>query len=221
MPSKAAGISIAAVGVERVDELPVGVDLVPAPHAEGVAALAGPVVVLGDQAELRGLDAQGGVGRDDLDPGRVVLGQAEGGGQDAVVGLVGVEAEGRHLVEDEAVDGHPQRPAGGQGDGLPEIAAALDPQALQVPHDRPGGPADVVEPALVAVELLDDGERDDDVGVTEGVERVGVGEQDAGVEDHGRPHTSVLLAISLKLRVPGFRRGHVGPPKLGGGPFPH
>ena len=106
----------------------------------------------------------------------------------------GLRPRAGDLVEDEAVDGHPERAAGGQGDRFPEIAAAVDPQALQVPHDRPGRPADVVEAALVAVELLDDGQRDDDVGVAEGVERVGVGEQDAGVEDHGRPHTSVLLA---------------------------
>ena len=129
-----------------------------------------------------------------LTRGPVVLGQPEGGGQDAVVGLVGVEPEGGHPVEEEAVDGHPHRPPGGQGHRFPEIPSAVDPQALQVAHHRPGGPADVVEPALVPVQLLDDGERDDDVGVTEGVERQGVGEQDAGVEDHGRPHTSVLLA---------------------------
>ena len=181
-----------AGGVEGVDQLPVRLDLVPAPHPEGVATLAGPVVVLGGQAQLRGLDPQGGVGRDDLDPVAAVLGQPEGGGQDPVVRLVGVEPEGRHPVEDQPVDGHPERPAGGQGDGLPEITPAVDPQPFQVAHHRPGRPPDVVEAALVPVEFLDDGQRDDDVGVTEGVERVRVGEQDARVEDNGRPHTSVL-----------------------------
>ena len=173
------------------------------------------MVVLGGQAELGGLDPQGGVGRHDLDPHGAVPGETEGGGQDPVVGLLGVEPVGRHLVEDEAVDGHPQRPAGRQGDGLPEVTAAVDPQALQIPHHVPGRPADVIEAALVAVELLDDRQRDDDVGIPEGVERVGVRQQDAGVEDNGRPNTSCLL-----VGVPGFRCGHVWSSLRRAGPFP-
>ena len=52
------------------------------------------------------------------------------------------------------------------------------------------GAADVVGPRLQLVELLDDGERDDDVVVAEGVDARRIGDQHRRVEDDSSPGVS-------------------------------
>jgi hypothetical protein len=52
--------------------------------------------------------------------------------------------------------------------------------------DRP------TSPRLQGVELLDDGERDHGVGTGEGEDRLRIGDERRGVEDHDRPAAHLL-----------------------------
>ena len=77
-------------------------------------------------------------------------------------------------------------PPPGSGHGWRRVAARLVAEALDHPQQLPGRHAHRVEALLEAVELLDHGERDDQVGAGVGVEHaVGVGHQRRGVEDDG------------------------------------
>ena len=58
-------------------------------------------------------------------------------------------------------------PPSGSGTGVADVAAVGDPQLLDRPDHRPGGPTDVVHPSLVLIELLHDDQRDHRVGVGE------------------------------------------------------
>ena len=56
---------------------------------------------------------------------------------------------------------------------------------VEVADDRPGVAAEVVGAGLELVEFLDDVERDDHLVVGEQEQRVGVVQQDVGVDDEG------------------------------------
>ena len=136
------------------------------------------------EPELGRLDAQRGVVRHD--DGAAVDGLPERRGEDAVVVLGRVEAVLADLVEVEAVRLDAQRAAVGQRHRLADVAAVGDAQLLDGADHRPGRPPDVVHPALVLVELLDDHQRDHRVGVREGRDRVRIRDEHRRVEHHPR-----------------------------------
>src|ERR1700724_3689523 len=79
-----------------------------------------------------------------------------------------------------------------EGDALGELARRA--QVVEVVRDQPRMPADLILAALLAVDLLDDRERDHDLVVLEGEDRVGIVQQNVGVED-----VDLLQILSLKL----------------------
>jgi hypothetical protein len=152
------------------------------PTAGVVAVGAGEPVLGGIDAEVGGLDAQRGVVADHRR--RSEVGLADRGADDPVVGHGGVEPVLDEQVLADVVDLDLQR--GGAvagGDGLGERAAVGDPQLLERAQRGAGRPADVVGPALEAVEFLDDRERNDDVGVGELEDAGRIGDQHGGVDD--------------------------------------
>jgi hypothetical protein len=142
------------------------------------------VVLARHQPDLRRLDAQGGVVRDQLDDARRAPGLAEGGGEDPVVRLGGVEAERTDGVEVEPVRLDLQRAAAGERHRRPDVTAVGDPQRLDAPEDLARRAADVVRPGLQGVELLHDREGDHRSGRREGEHRLGVRDEHRGVDHH-------------------------------------
>ena len=169
-------------GEQLVDELGRRLHRGPARGAAVVAAGPAALVLHRLEPDLGRLDAQRGVVGDHHRLG--VLGLAEGGGEDAVVGLGGIEALGRDLVEHEAVGLDAQRAAPGQRHRVADVAAVGDAQLLEGADDLACGPAHVVDPGLVLVELLHHDQRDHGVGVAEGEQRLRVRDQHRGVEHH-------------------------------------
>ena len=175
-------VDAAGLGEEPVDQL--GADVGRDPAGRAVVVAPGPpaLVLDGLEPDLGGLDAQRGVVGHDH--GRAVRSLAERGGQDAVVGLGRVEPLGRDLVEHQPVGLDAQGAAAGQLHGVADVAAVGHPQLLDRPYDLPCRPTDVVHARLVLVELLDDDQRDHRVGIGEGEQRVGIGDEHGRVEHH-------------------------------------
>ena len=72
----------------------------------------------------------------------------------------------------------------GSGDRLADVATVGDPQLLDGPDHRPGGPSDVVEAGLVLIELLHHHQRDHRVGPGKGRDRVGIRDEHRSVQHH-------------------------------------
>ena len=120
------------------------------------------------------------------------IGLAEGGADDPVVGHRRVEAVLDEQVLLHAVDLDLQRAgrrAVADRHRLGERAAGVTRSSSIVRSAVRAGAADVVEPALQAVELLDDGQRDDDVDADEAGDARRVGDQHRGVEHDPSSHT--------------------------------
>ena len=121
---------------------------------------------------------------------------AEGDRQDAVVGVAGGEPRGHVVVAAEAYD--PQRAPAGQLHAVVEAAdlGELEEDAAELPSlvAQLG-----VDPrGLELVDLRQHHLGDDDVGVVEGVDHVGLREQDVGVYDdgaHGAPLPDGLICV--------------------------
>jgi hypothetical protein len=184
-PDQVGDVDPTVVGEQPVDQVRADLGRDPSGRPAVVAVAAAALVLDGVEPDLGGFDAQGGVVRHH--DGRAMGALAEGGSQDAVVGLGRVEALGRHLVEHQPVGLDAQRAASGQLDGMADVATVGDPQLLYPADDLPRRSAHVVDPGLVLIELLDDDEWDHGVGVREGEQRLGVGYEHRGVEhDPGR-----------------------------------
>ncbi len=72
----------------------------------------------------------------------------------------------------------------GSATGCADVAAVGDPQLLDGPDHRPGGPSDVVEAGLVLIELLHHHQGDHGVGPGKGRDRVGIRDEHRSVEHH-------------------------------------
>ena len=135
--------------------------------------------------EVGGLDAQRGVVADHR--GRAEVGLADRGADDAVVGHRRVEAVLDEQVASDVVDldlqGAVPLPV---GHGRGERTAVPDAQFLERAQRGASGAADVVGPGLETVELLDDRERHDHVGVLELEDARRVGDQHRRVEHEPR-----------------------------------
>ena len=138
----------------------------------------------GDHAEVGGLDPQGGVVRQHRR--RAPLGLTERGADDPVVRVRRVEPMLDEAVLLDAVDLDLQR-ARSDRHRLGERAAVADAQVLDRPQRGTCRPADVVEPVLEAVELLDHGEWHDEVDIGERADARGIGDQHGRVEDGSPP----------------------------------
>jgi hypothetical protein len=150
----------------------------------------------GADAEMGGLDAQGGVVADHR--GRPEVGLADGGADDAIVGHGRIETVFDQQVAPDVVDLDLQRGgavAGGDGGG--QRSAVPDPQLLERAQRGAGRPTDVVGPGLEPVEFLDDGQRHDDVGVLELQHARRVGDEHRRVE-----HEAHALAGGGRRRTP-------------------
>jgi hypothetical protein len=132
---------------------------------------------------LGGLDAQGGV-LGDQHRGGAVLGQAQAGGEHAMVGGAGIEDLGE-AIRRQAVGLDAQGAPAGQGDGLPEAAGPGGPLLLEEPDGPAGIGSHLVEAPLLAVQLLHHHQRDHHVVLLEAQGGGGIGQQHAGVEHVG------------------------------------
>ena len=104
----------------------------------GVEPGAGLDVLLGLESERGGLQAEVDVGRHHLHRA-ALLGEAEGGGEDPVVGLGDVEAEVLDLLELLAVDDDPEGAPGGERHRVAQVPLdARRPELLEGPGDGPG-----------------------------------------------------------------------------------
>ena len=113
-----------------------------------------------------------------------MVGQAQAGGQQAVVGSAGIEDLGQ------AVGSHPvgldaQRAPRRQGDGLAQASGTRSPQLLQESDGPPGVGPDFIHAGLLAVEFLDDHQGEHHLVLLETQRGHGVGEEDTGVENVG------------------------------------
>src|SRR2546423_13987537 len=79
-----------------------------------------------------------------------------------------------------------------EGHALGQLAGRA--QVIEMMSDQASVPADLILPALLAVDLLDHGQWDHDLVVLEGEDRIGVVEQHVRVED-----VNLLQIWSLKL----------------------
>jgi len=144
-------------------------------------------VLLGQQLQGLGLDAQAGVLGDEHHlalPGQL-LGQVGRGGQDPVV--LGVRGEGVGQVEPGGqADLDPDAAAAGQLDPLGEVALLAE--ALEGADGPPGRRPGLVGPGLELVQLLDHGQRDGDVMLLEATRGLWVGDEHVGVEHVGASH---------------------------------
>ena len=131
-------------------------------------------------------------------------------GDDAVVGRVFVDALGAGVFGDVDLDGagvavgpRAERAARGGGQVAPVDAVgelAQGAEAIEVSDRAAGVSAQVVVLALHLVEFFDDGEGNDDVVFLEDEHRVGVVQQDVGVEDE-------VLDLAVLPCVAGGGRG--------------
>lgn len=176
------------LGEQPVDHLPRHERLAPA-RVEAVEVDLLGLEVFGDQAQRVALDAGVDVLADE-DDGRALLLQGQRAADDAVVRRVGGQAGAELLVflEDDA-----HAPAGLR-DGHAVGEVALLSQRVEQPDGRPRVAAEVVGAALELVELLDHVERDDDLVLLEHVQRVGVVQQDVGVDDE-------VLGVAVVVHV--------------------
>jgi hypothetical protein len=144
-------------------------------------------VLLGQQLEGLGLDAQAGVLGDQHHlalPGQL-LGQVGGGGQDAVV--VGGRGEGLGQVDAGRLgDLDPDPAAAGQGHPLRQVALLAE--AFQGADGPPGRRPGLVGPGLELVQLLDHGQGDGDVMLLEAARGLRVGDEHVGVQHIGASH---------------------------------
>ena len=177
-----------AGGVQGVDLLVRGGEGAPA-RVAGVDAAADRAVFGGLQPEVCRLDAQRRVVGHHRR--RRVLGLPERGADDPVVGHLRVEAvlDEEVLLHPVDLDAERARPAGRERHRGRERAAGADAQILDRAQRGAGGAPDVVEPGLQRVELLDDRQRDDDVGVAEAVDGPRIGDEHRGVEHDPRADT--------------------------------
>ena len=76
------------------------------------------------------------------------------------------------------------------GRGIGQRSAGVDPQLLEGAQRGARCSADVVDTTLQAVELFDDRQRDDDVGIDEAADARRVGDEHRGVEHDPSSHTS-------------------------------
>jgi hypothetical protein len=165
----------------------------------------GPVVLDG-YSELCALDTQGGVLGDQHCI--LVLRQIQTGGQDAMVGALGVEHR-RELVGDDPVQLYTQRAAVRELYGFSHSGPSRSPQVFEEADRPPGVSADLIEPRLHPVEFLDDYEWKHYVVFIEAEEGVRVGEKDTGVKDVGGCHRFELLdrlhqrwsALPIRTRI--------------------
>src|SRR5437899_1399579 len=75
---------------------------------------------------------------------------------------------------------------------LGELAGGA--QVVEMMGDQAGMPADLILSALLAVDLLDHGQRDHDLVVLEGKDRVRIVQENVGIED-----VDLLQSLSLML----------------------
>ncbi len=155
-------------------------------------------VVLGQQADGIGLDAQVRVLGDQDHLLLARFEQLPGAGQDLVVRLVLVQGEEADLVL-VAGDVHLQGSAPVHHHAVAE--AAPGPELVHLARDAPGVPPDFRLVLLEVVHLLDHDDRNHDVVLLEMEDRLGIVEQYVGVE-----HEHLLAGCDHRclLRLPAF-----------------
>jgi hypothetical protein len=168
-------------------------------------------VLRGRQSEVGGFDPQRGVVGHDL--GRRSLLATERGSDDPVVRRARIEPVLHQEMALDAVDLDLERASARVVDAsrrCRQRAARRDPQLLERPQRGARRPADVVPSTLEAVELLDDGQRDDQVGTWIGGEAPRVGDQHRRVEHETQAGLLVLTSVLVSFRRWGRGGDEVG-----------